>query len=94
MLSILTRKCLTKFIIRYKFSKNKKWNAAAGFNALTPEDNQGLGNFDTKFGILEMAYNFKPSSNVFVAAKIDQSENATGDKRSQSVYGLGIRLDF
>ncbi|WP_299160284.1 porin [uncultured Tenacibaculum sp.] len=79
---------------RYKFSKNKKWHIAAGFSSLKPNSDLGLGDFDTKFGIAEVGYNFKKSSHVFAAAKIDQSENSTGDRRNESVFGIGIRFNF
>lgn len=79
---------------RYKFSTNKRWHVAAGFSSLKPNSDQGLGDFDTKFGIAEVGYNFKKSSHVFAAAKIDQSDNSTGDRRNESIFGVGIRFNF
>ncbi len=83
-----------EFYARYKFSTNKRWHVAAGFNYLKPDDDQGLGDFDTKFGIMEVGYNFKKSSHIFAAADIDQSEDSNGDRRNQSVFGIGIRFGF
>ncbi|WP_411029315.1 porin [Spongiimicrobium sp. 3-5] len=77
---------------RYKFSTDKRWHVAAGFNYLGPDDDQGLGDFDTKFGIVEVGYNFKKSSHIFAASQIDQSKNIAGDRRNQSVFGIGIRF--
>ncbi|MEK6152504.1 porin [Flavobacteriaceae bacterium 3-367] len=79
---------------RYKFSTDRRWHVAAGFNYLGPDDDQGLGDFDTKFGIVEVGYNFKKSSHIFVASQIEQSKDIVGDRRNQSVYGLGIRFGF
>ncbi len=83
-----------EFYTRYKFSNNERWHAAVGFNYLKPDDDEDLGDFDNKFGIVEVGYNFKKSSHIFTSAKIDQSENTTGDKRNQSVFGMGIRFGF
>ena len=83
-----------EFYARYKFSTNKRWHAAAGFNYLKPDDDENFGDFDTKFGIAEVGYNFKKSSHIFVASKIDLSENSIGDRRNQSVFGIGIRFGF
>ncbi len=79
---------------RYKFSTNKRWHVAAGFSSLKPDSNQNLGDFDTKYGTLELAYNFKKSSHIFVSTKQDQSKNTLGNSRSQSIYGMGIRFAF
>ncbi len=83
-----------EFIIRYKFSKNKRWHAAVGYNSLVPDDGQGLEDYTTNFGVAEIAYSFKKSSKIFIATKIDQSKNFIGDRRSQSVFGMGLRLDL
>ncbi len=83
-----------EFYARYKFSTNKRWHVAAGFNYLKPDDDQNLGDFDTKFGITEVGYNFKKSSHIFAAASIDYSEDGNGDRRNQSVFGVGIRFGF
>lgn len=79
---------------RYKFSKNEKWHVATGISHLNPDDDQGLGDFNTKFGILEVGYNFKKSSHIFLSTKQDYSENSAGGSRSQSLYGIGIRFGF
>nr|WP_298929645.1 porin [uncultured Allomuricauda sp.] len=83
-----------EFYIGYVFSKNKRWKAATGFNYLNPDDGQGLGDFNTAFAIGEVSYAFKKGSKVFVAADIDQSKDATGDRRNQSVLGIGVKFDF
>ncbi|WP_024771375.1 porin [Aquimarina macrocephali] len=83
-----------EFYARYKFSTNKRWHFATGFNYLKPDDDQNLGDFDTKFGIAEVGYNFKKSSHIFAATKIELSENSIGNRRNQSVFGIGIRFGF
>ncbi|WP_298754597.1 porin [uncultured Psychroserpens sp.] len=83
-----------EFYSRYKFSTNKRWHVAAGFSSLKPDSGQNLGDFDTKFGIFEVAYNFKKSSHIFVSTKQDQSKNSFDDRRNQSIYGIGIRFNF
>ncbi len=83
-----------EFYARYKFSTNKRWHVAAGFNYLKPDDDENLGDFDSKFGIAEVGYNFKKASHIFVAADIDQSEDSNGDRRNQSIFGVGIRFGF
>ncbi|MFS4491626.1 porin [Maribacter sp. 2308TA10-17] len=83
-----------EFYLGYVFSKNKRWKAATGFNYLTPDDDQGLGDFNTAFAIGEVSYTFKKSSKIFAATKIDQSKTITGDRRNQSVFGIGIKFDF
>ncbi len=83
-----------EFYLGYLFSKNKRWKVASGFNYLTPDDDQGLGDFNTAFAIGEVSYTFKKSSKIFAAAKIDQSKTTTGDRRNQSVFGIGVKFDF
>ena len=83
-----------EFYVGYKFSQNKRWKAAAGFNYLEPDADQNLGDFNTAFAIGEVSYAFKKGSSIYTAAKIDQSKNTTGDRRNQSVYGIGIKLNF
>ena len=83
-----------EFYLGYVFSKNKRWKAATGFNYLTPDDDQGLGDFNNAFAIGEVSYTFKKSSKIFAATKIDQSKTTAGDRRNQSVFGIGIKFDF
>ncbi|WP_350289005.1 porin [uncultured Croceitalea sp.] len=83
-----------EFYLGYIFSKNKRWKAATGFNYLTPDDDQDLGDFNTAFAIGEVSYTFKKSSKIFAATKIDQSKTTTGNRRNQSVFGIGIKFDF
>ncbi|RKN81379.1 porin [Ulvibacterium marinum] len=83
-----------EFYLGYIFSKNKRWKAATGFNYLTPDSEAGLGDFNNAFAIGEVSYAFKKGSKLFAAAKIDQSEDTTGDRRNQSVFGIGVKFDF
>ena len=83
-----------EFYSRYRFSKNERWHLAAGFNYLKPDDDENLGDFDNKFGIVEIGYLFKKSSHIFASSKLDYSNDALGDRRNQSVFGVGIRFGF
>ncbi|WP_298902608.1 porin [uncultured Psychroserpens sp.] len=83
-----------EFYSRYKFSTNMRWHVAAGFSSLKPDSGQNLGDFDTKFGITEIGYNFKKSSHIFISTKQDFSKNSSGEDRSQNIYGVGIRFAF
>lgn len=79
---------------RYKFSKNKRWHGALGYNALSPKDGQNLGDLDTEFGIVELGYNFKKASYLFASSKLDFSKNASGGDRGFDTIGIGIRFGF
>lgn len=83
-----------EFYLGYIFSKNNRWKVATGFNYLSPNDDEGLGDFNTAFIIGEVSYAFKKGSKIFAASKIDQSKNSIGEKRNQSVYGIGVKFDF
>lgn len=79
---------------RYKFSKNKHWHGALGYNDLTPKDDQNLGDFNTRFGIIELGYNFKKASYLFASSKLDFSKNVSGENRNFDTIGIGIRFGF
>lgn len=84
----------TEVYAGYKFSQNKRWKAALGYNYLTPDDDENVGDFNTSFMIAEISYAFKPGSSIYTAARLDNSKNSTGNERRESLYGIGIKFSF
>ncbi|MEM9390656.1 MAG: porin [Bacteroidota bacterium] len=79
--------------IKYKLTPSRRWHIATGFNYLLPESGQNLNDFDSKFGLAELAYNFSERSHLFISGKLDFSENIDGSDQP-NLYGLGIKLAF
>ncbi|MEM8567132.1 MAG: hypothetical protein AAGF85_11765, partial [Bacteroidota bacterium] len=79
--------------LKYKLTPSGRWHIATGFNYLLPKSGQNLGDFDSKFGLAELAYNFSSGSHLFISGKIDFSENIDGSDRP-NLYGLGIKMAF
>ncbi len=84
----------TELYLKYKFSSSLKWHVATGFGYLEPNSDQNLGDFNTIFGILELAYKFRKSSYLSTNVRLNDSNNIDGTGRGSNIYGLGIRFDF
>ncbi|MEM1258017.1 MAG: porin [Bacteroidota bacterium] len=80
--------------LKYVFSPSLKWHVASGFSYINPDSDQNLGDFDVKFGLLELAYMFKKSSYIFIVSKLEASQDREGNDSENSIYGLGIRFSF
>ncbi|MEO0553094.1 MAG: porin [Bacteroidota bacterium] len=78
---------------KYKFTSSARWHIATGFNYLLPKSEQNLDDFDSKFGLAELAYNFSPGSSLFISGKLDFSEKIDGSNQA-NLYGLGVKLAF
>lgn len=79
---------------KYKFSSSRKWHVASGFNYREPDSDENLGDFKFLFCILELGYNFKKSSYISANMRIDGSEDMSGSRLRENIYGLGIRFGF
>ncbi|MEM6734821.1 MAG: porin [Bacteroidota bacterium] len=79
---------------KYKLTPSRKWHIATGFNYLFPKSDQNLNDFDSKFGLVELGYNFSQGSHVFISSKIDDSKNIDGSNRLPNLYGIVIRFAF
>ncbi|MEM6813415.1 MAG: porin [Bacteroidota bacterium] len=83
-----------EFYFKYKLTPSRKWHIATGFNYLFPKPDQNLDDYDLKFGLVELGYNFSLGSHVFISSKFDNSKNIDGSDRLPNLYGIGIRFAF
>ncbi|MEM7109554.1 MAG: porin [Bacteroidota bacterium] len=79
--------------LKYKLHPSRRWHVVSGFNYLLPKSGQNLADFDSKFALAELAYNFSAGSHLFISGKLDFSETIEGGDRP-NLYGLGIKLAF
>ncbi|MEM8893236.1 MAG: porin [Bacteroidota bacterium] len=83
-----------EFYLKYLPFASVRWHIATGFNYLFPKTDQNINQFDSKFGLVEIGYNFSHGSHIFASGKFDGSKNIDGSDRLTNLYGVGIRFAF
>jgi len=77
------------------YNLHKSWWAVAGWNILEPDSDQTqAGDYNIKYGVIELRYSFKKFEKMLYAnAQLESSHKADGT-RLGNIYTVGVRWDL